>query len=338
MKRTVTLKEIADVAGVSTATVSYALNDNENVSEKTRLKIKAIAKEMNYLPNMSAKQLRTNDSKIVFAVLNTYGSKFNGSVLQEVENIFEDRGYQLLAVSGHMPEIIKTNIFDGGLLLNFNISDQEICELSQQINKPLILLSSDLKHPSVSSVTIDNQHGIKLVMAELLKSSHQKLCFFTGHDFSFNNKERLLSAKHYYEKWFKRSDFEVHTYKADFELNNAYAIAYELLSNKTYNAFVCFNDDMAFGVYRAAYELGLEVGVDLSVVGFNNGEMNDYMAPALTSVHIDKQQWAKQIVDQYFKVKEQPKSVIPGTTIATTLTVRGSIHYQKDATNIKDSL
>lgn len=328
MKTTITLKEIADVAGVSTATVSYALNDNENVSEKTRLKIKAIAKELNYMPNMSAKQLRTKDSKIIFAVLNTYSSQFNGSVLQEVENIFEARGYQLLAVSGHLPDIIKTNIFDGGLLLNFNISDPEIIELSQQIEKPLILLSSDLTRESVSSVTIDNRYGIKLVMAELLKSPHQDMCFFTGHDFSFNNRERLESAKHYYEKWFNRSDFDVHTYKADFELENAYAMAYELLANKTYNAFVCFNDDMAIGVYRAAYELGLEVGVDLSIVGFNNGKMNDYMAPALTSVHIDKNEWAKLIVDQYFNVKEQPKKIIPSIKIETSLKIRDSICYK----------
>ena len=136
----VTLKQIAEIAGVSTATVSYVLSGKRKVSKSTELKVQSVAKQLNYSPNLFAKQLKTGESFLIFALLNTYSSPFNGEALQEIEHSFEIQGYRLLAITGGLNEIIRANIFDGGIILNYHTTIEEIQTLEEAAGKPLILL------------------------------------------------------------------------------------------------------------------------------------------------------------------------------------------------------
>ncbi|MGX7417361.1 LacI family DNA-binding transcriptional regulator [Carnobacterium gallinarum] len=325
MSQTITLKQIADIAGVSVATVSYALNGSKKVSQKTRLLVLSIAKELDYTPNILAKQLRTDQSKLIFALTNNFSSTFNGAIMQHVEEEFEKEGYQLLALTGDIPEVIKTNIFNGGIVLNYQLTPTEVDQLAKAVKKPLVLLSGDFSGDSVASVSMDNELGMSLIMSEIQQSIHHNICFIKGPDSSFNNKERMLYAEKYYKELFNRDDFTIRTYDGDFQADQAYHLARELLANTDYNAFVCFNDFMTTGIYQAAYEQNLIVGKDISVTGFDNSFYAKTMTPRLTTISLDKRLWAKEVVKTYFGLVNHQQ--YEHTRIPVHLKKRLSINY-----------
>lgn len=324
MKKT-NLKEIAKIANVSVATVSYALNDQPQVSEITRAKIKKIAEELEYVPNLSAQNLKTSHSNLICAVLNTYQGNFNGDVLQEVQLLFSQIGYRLLAVSGSIPDIVKTNIIDGVLMLNYTSTATELTSFAKSLNqKPVVFLTNEINSPNASSVVIDNQLGIKYLMDMFRDSPHQKICFLTGNVQSYNNQERLAAAQKYYQHYYKKTDFDQHQYNGDFNSGVAYEIGKELLTTHDYDAFLCFNDDMALGIYHAASDLGIHVGEEISIAGFDDSYVASVVSPGLTTVHVDKKEWAQQVITQYTAIK-QGDSREQVIKLAPQLTIRKSV-------------
>lgn len=298
------LKEIAKVANVSIATVSYALNDRPQVSETTRARIKKIAEELEYVPNLSAQNLKTNNSNLICVVLNTYQGNFNGDVLQEIQLLFNQLGFRLLAVSGSIPDIVKTNIIDGVLLLNYTSTPTELTRFAKSLNsKPIVFLTNEIDANNSASVMIDNSLGIKHLMDMFRKSVHQNICFITGNEQSYNNQERYAAAKKYYKQYYKRNNFEEVSYNGDFNSEIAYEIGKNLLKEAKYDAFLCFNDDMAMGIYHAASDLGLTVGDDISVAGFDDSYVASVVSPGLTTIHVDKKEWAQEAISQYLKIR-----------------------------------
>jgi len=303
------LKDIATIAGVSIATVSYALNNSPQVSEVTRAKIKKIADELNYVPNLSAQNLKTNRSNLVCAIVNTYQGNFNGEVLQEIQNILEQKGYQLLSFSGVIPDIVKTDIIDGVIILNYRPKSEAMFkEFADGLQKPVVFMTSEVHSEYGASVVIDNPLGIRYLFDALVGTKHQKICFITGDDASFNNQERYSAAKKYYQKYYKKDDFEKHTYTANFDSVAAYHYGKKVLLEKKYDCFFCFSDDMALGIYHAANDLHLRVGEDLSIVGFDDSYVSSLVSPGLTTVHVEKKEWAEAVVEQYLNIKDKKQN------------------------------
>lgn len=323
-----TLKQIADIAGVSITTVSYVLTGKKKVSEKTRTRVISIMKELNYAPNLFAQNLRTNNSKLIFALTSTFSSVFNGEILGNIETEFEKYGYQLLALSSLAPSIISSNIFDGGIILNYAMTQDEIKIISDTIHHKMVMLSGDGLKNYINVVSMDNDSGIKQMLIEISKSVHNRLCFIQGSKSSLNNQERYSSAKKYYQQYFHLDDFEIRVFDGNFETLTAYNLALKLIKSKQYNAFICFNDAMALGVYQAAAELGVVVGKDISLIGFDNIFWTKHLTPKLTTINIDKKLWAQKIVESYLSISEQNTYFPNIVKIPTTLVQRESIAYK----------
>lgn len=324
-KRSVTLKEVAEIAGVSVATVSYVLNGKKKVGEKTRTKVTAILQQLNYIPNLSAQNLRTQDSKLVFGLVNSLSSTFNTEILAKINEELEKEGYQLLILSGHIPEITRTNIFDGGIVLNYNLSGDDLQELADHVHKKMVVLSGNTLSSFASTVSMNNEQGITLIMEELCDSPHQHVCFIQGAESSINNQERLAIAETCYQQLYHRDDFTIHVYDGGFSSDATYKIALHLLKNQNYDAFVCFNDSMALGVYQAAAELGLKVGEDISVTGFDDTFFSRHLTPSLTTIAIDKDLWAKEVVASYLAFTNESNHETTIKKIPATLIQRNSV-------------
>lgn len=322
----VTMKQIAEIAGVSVATVSYVLNKKKKVSKQTELRVLSVAQQLNYSPNVFAQQLKSKEPSFVFALLNTYSSIFNGETLENIEYYFEQHGLKLLVVTNGIDEVMKNTIFDGGIILNYHITEEEKNFLETFINKPLVLLSSQSKNHNIASVTMDNEAGMKLIINEMMKSKHKNVCFIQGPSSSYNNQIRVETVRRFYESNSERTDFDLRLYQADFLSESAYRLGLNLLKYENYDAFICFNDAMALGLYKAANELNIKVGEDISVTGFDNNFYADYIFPGLTTIDVDKKLWAKKVVEAYFAIKEN-KSDETQICIPTKLIKRGSINY-----------
>jgi LacI family transcriptional regulator len=238
---------------------------------------------------------------------------------------FELEGYQLVVISGQIPDIINTNLFDGTIILNYRTPESEIRRMADN-GVPIILLANEIEHPNISSVLINNDTGIKQLMQLYAKSPHQKLAFLTGDNNSYNSQDRQKFSETYYRQLFKRDDFLNHVYPAGFSVDLGYEVGYKLLKEGYYNAFFCFNDGMATGVYQAARELGIEVGTEISVSGFDDSPIAKTLLPSLTTVQIDKKSWGHEAVNNYLALREN-KKMPEKKRIETTLVIRDSVRY-----------
>lgn len=320
-----TLKQIAKLANVSVATVSYVMNGRDIVSEVTKQKVLSIANQLNYTPDIMAQSLRTQNSKLIFALVNTLSSVFNTSILSEIEEDFEQHGYQMLVLQGELPAVLKTNIFDGGIILNRDFPADQLETLTDLFQNKMVLLSDIDRLNNSNVVRMDNTMGMELAVSEIHKSRHQRVCFIQGLPTSANDIERYSSAEKAYQRLYHRDDFQIRIFDAHFLTEKAYSIAKHLLEDQLYDAFVCFNDGMALGVYQAAAELGLTVGQDISVIGFDNSFFAKHLTPTLTTIDIDKKLWAHEIVNSYLSVDDSNHQQM--VTVPTTLMKRHSIAY-----------
>ncbi|EHL2570966.1 LacI family DNA-binding transcriptional regulator, partial [Listeria monocytogenes] len=151
------IKDIAKKAGVSISTVSYALNGSPKVTEKTRKRIMTIANELNYIPNMAARTLKTRETKIIGVYLTNYGGIFYGTLLEGLTQTLYKHGYELIACSGTKTHrFLPEKMIDGAIILDANFPSSEIINYANRGHK-LVVLDRELTHENVSQVLLDNK-------------------------------------------------------------------------------------------------------------------------------------------------------------------------------------
>lgn len=298
MNKKASLLDIAKLAGVSTATVSYALNGSNEVSEKTRLKITKIAKELNYHPNKAAQGLRTRQSKLICMLINTFNSIFNGELVDDIREKLSNYGYSLVVIGDSSADLIDSQLFDALIIFNYSASKKTLTNLVQHTSIPIVIMANELDANNVENIVIDNRSAINHLFKYFERSPHQNICFFTNNKSSYNATIRLQECIDYMARHHSSIDVHEHLFNGKFELKSAYNIALKLLSTTKYNFFFCLNDMMAYGIYQAATELGLEIGKDISIVGFDNSpKSGELYKPKLTTVDSRLNTWSQEIVN-----------------------------------------
>ncbi|MFT8459911.1 MAG: LacI family DNA-binding transcriptional regulator [Liquorilactobacillus ghanensis] len=292
----ISLRDIAETAGVSTATVSYALNNSPQVSTKTRQKIQAIAASMNYYPNRNAQGLRTKHSKIICTLINTFTSLFNGSLVDKIRKELKALGYSLVVIDSSNIDLVDSQLFDGLIVFNYTTSNTQLIALLNHINIPVILMANEIDHPQTDCVVINNAQGMQLLVNLFTQSKHQHPAIITGPSDSYNSNIRLTSCKHAIQHLYPNFDFTKRIVDGNFETHKAQQIAATLLEQGV-NFFFCLNDAMAYGVYQAAAARNLKIGIDISVTGFDNNPFYlEHYLPRLTTIDPMIEHWGKRVV------------------------------------------
>lgn len=315
------IKDIAKAAGVSTATVSYALNGGTGVSEATRKKIQKIARTMNYTPFLSAQILVRQSSQLVCALVDSYETDTNNDLLQILEEQFQKAGYQMLTTSQVLPELQQSDLFSGIIVLDLGLTNKRRQQILA-LNRPTIFLAGATAEQSMSIMT-DNAGGMQLIFAEMQRSVHQRVCVIAGRKASYNNTQRLTALRELFATQRPDINFDEIVYPGYFSSQKAYQLGQKLMDQ--YDAFICLNDAMAFGIYRAAFERGLTVGQDLSVTGFDDVLMGAFALPGLTTVGFNHQKWAQAVVDQYLQLQNEEVTTTIHQLIPAELISRGSV-------------
>ncbi|MFT9038814.1 LacI family DNA-binding transcriptional regulator [Schleiferilactobacillus harbinensis] len=315
------IKDIARVAGVSTATVSYALNGGSGVSAETRVRIQKLAKEMNYTPYLSARILVSQSSQLVCALVDSYQTDANNDLLQILEEQFQSAGYQMLTTSQIMPELQQSDLFSGMIVLDLGLTNAKRDKI-MSLNRPTIFLAGAETEETISLMT-DNVGGMRLAYTEMRRSVHHKLCIISGRPDSFNNWQRVDALRTIMNREQPDFDFDQHIYPAKFSSWEGYHLGLKLVDH--YDAFLCLNDAMALGIYRAAFEHGLMVGKDISVIGFDNSLVDEYVLPGLTTIGFDRRHWAEMVVATYLRLA-RGEAISPRHQLITAeLIERGSV-------------
>ncbi len=300
----VTLKDISKETGVDVATVSRALNGNYGVHKDTRARVIAVAKRLNYRPNLMAKGLAEGRSRTLGLLVAAIG---DASILEQVRGV-EDAasaaGYHLLLCNSYLDVKRETlqlhSLLDKrveGLLIHpvEALSKEEIKDLADA-DIPVVLFHQVVGTSDFSSVCMNQFEGGMLAGKHLVELGHRRIAYLSGprgHGNFIEREKGFLKAVRLSKQ--EATPIIVHG-QPDFE--GGYRMAKSLLDqDRRVTAIFAANDTTAFGIAQAVFESGLSIPEDISLVGFGNVELAKVVRPPLTTIHHPKYEMGQAAVE-----------------------------------------
>ncbi|WP_410513501.1 LacI family DNA-binding transcriptional regulator [Paenibacillus sp. BR2-3] len=296
----ITIKDIAKAAGVSVTTVSRALNGYSDVNEDTRLKIRNIADQLGYSPNMAARSLISKKTKTLGLLLsNVTRDSSKDNIAYEVLCGINDRSGELdydLVLFSTTPQKQRVKSYktlcqergvDGVIIMGIRLDDPYLTEIVSS-DIPCVLIDITLQGPNVGYVTSDNTNGALTAVTHLLESGHRHIAMINGHTQADVSLLRLEGYRQALENYGIPFD-ESLVVDGLFSEHGGKEAAFKILSSRPdVTAFFCASDLMALGALQSVKESGKLVPEDISIIGFDNIDLTAYCTPALTTIHQHK--------------------------------------------------
>nr|WP_155272369.1 ribose operon transcriptional repressor RbsR [Xenorhabdus bovienii] len=299
------MKDVARLAGVSTSTVSYVINDNRYVSERVKKKVNTAIDELNYAPSALARSLKIKQTKTIGMLVTTSNNPFYAEIVRGVERNCYERGYSLILCNteGDVTRLIRSmetllqKRVDGLLIM---CSENAVLPNDFLLRYPLIpMVTMDWSPFYVSSDVIKDNSllGGELATSYLISQGFRKIACIAGPQDKTPARQRLAG----YRKAMKDAQLEIpegYEIHSDFEFAGGLSSMEQLLQlSKPPEAVFAGNDAMAIGAYQALHRAGLSVPDDISVIGYDDISMAPYMIPPLTTIHQPKDELGKLAID-----------------------------------------
>lgn len=282
------IKDIAKKAGVSISTVSYALNGSPKVTEKTRQKIMAIADELNYVPNMAARTLKKQQTNIIGVYLADYGGSFYGELLDGIKRGLAAFDYEMIVCSGQKSHLfIPERMVDGAIILDWTFKTKEIEGFADR-GFNMVVLDRKIQHDGVRKVLLDNKGGATLAIGKMINAGSQKVWLITGSN-GYDNNQRLEASAKELERFGVAYDIV----EGNFTEPSGYEAAGKIMEQTPALPIdiFAFNDEMAVGVYKYFENRPEVMGQDVRIIGFDNIELGQFLAPRLATISYSKHRW-----------------------------------------------
>jgi len=301
----ITIKEIAKLANVSAATVSYVLNNTGNISQETRKRVMEIVESHNYKANVVAKSLRTSSSNTLGVVVEDITVWNSSEIIKGISEFVEKNNKHLILtdlgllskIGSNFQEVVKykekinneiklllSAQVDG--IIYIGMHDREIDNVIDKIKKPIMYTYCYTNDNGGNYISYDNIDISYKIAETFIMNNHTKIAVICG----------SYDAKPSYKRFcgFKKAldDYSIpldpsYIKTANWDYDQGYKCAIELLEGKNPpTAIFAMNDLMAAGVLKAARELNISIPRELSVIGFDNRELSMFTWPALTTVKI----------------------------------------------------
>ena len=330
------IRDVARKARVSTATVSRTVNQVGTVDAQLAKRVwKAIA-ELGYYPNRQARALVSGRSRVFGLVVSEITNPFFPEIVQTFETLAVEQNYEILLTSTiHDPKRMELAVrrmiegrVDGVAILTFGM-EEELLEHLRFRNLPLVFVDVGPSAPRVSNIRVDYSHGIRQAVQHLAAMRHERIGFVTG-----PLKLRSALAR---EVAFEESMQEIGlAVSPDFIVEGNHRMdggkhALQVLSKlpERPTALLCSNDMTAIGVMREAYELGISVPDELSVIGFDDTRLADFMIPPLTTIQMSQKEIATLAFNALLKEVQRESPSPNGTEyiLKTQLILRNSTTF-----------
>lgn len=306
MMKRVTMQEIAKRAGVTKATVSMAVNGSKRIGEATGKRIMDIVRELNYIPNESARKLALGRSGAIAVI----APRYNGPFMMNILNAFEEKafatGRYLHSIQAYstmhkidireklLKQILYGRKADAVVLISLR-PDDETVELYKKEGIPMILLENRVK--GTHSINIDNEAGVYKAADYLIKKYGNKITFISSMPARSDDAElnpvydaRMNGFKSALKDNGIKFRNAMVAYTPNFEYNEAASAYKELKKNNTgINSILCSTGDkVAFGIIEAVKKDGLKVPGDIAVAGFDDFlPLTILSSPKITTIRQD---------------------------------------------------
>jgi LacI family transcriptional regulator len=294
------IREIARRAKVSTATVSRAINRVPTVDSQLARRVWKVVDQLGYYPNTQARALVSGKSRLFGLVVSEITNPFFPEMVQTFEELAVQNDYEILLTSTvHDAKRLKSSVrrmierrVDGVAILSFGMEESLLDDLRLR-KVPLVFVDVGPDAPRVTNIRVDYQNGIRQAVQHLAALRHKAITFVAG-------PMRLKSAVARKDA-FTRSMTEIGlTVNPEFVVEGNHTVEGGMQAlnklvglHRRPTAILCSNDMTAIGVMRQAYDLGIGVPRDLSIVGFDNIRLSEFMIPPLTTVEMSQPELAR---------------------------------------------
>lgn len=317
---TVTIRDVAKEAGVSTATVSYVLNNSRRVGDDTRQRVLQAAHRLGYRANITARNLQASETRLIgYSWRPTPTDQFNpilDKFLQSIAEAAARHDYRILAFPSldvheelsAYEEMMLIGQVDGFILTNTDFDDERVQALIRN-RFPFVSFGRANADWDFAWIDVDGAAGVMAATRHLVEQGHRRIAFLAWPGKSQTGHYRLQGYLNAMNAASLETDPDWVQLASNF-YDESYVAARRLLampSAQRPTAIIASSDLMAMGVLNAGWDVGLEVGRDLAVVGFDDAPIARFMRPPLTSLAQPVDDIGERLVAMLIdEINEQP--------------------------------
>ena len=286
----VTLRTIAEYLGLTPGTVSAALNNSaaaRSIPERTKKRILAAAKDLNYRPNYFARSLRLQRTYTIGVIAEEIGDSYGSLVISGIEECLRRNNFFFLTViHRHDPKLLQTY---AQMLLTRGVEGFITTDTSipEKLPIPTVAVSGHTRVDDVTNIVLDHKLAARLALTHLTDLGHEEIAFLRGHPLSSDSEARWSAVSETAKDLgiVIRPELTVQIDSTVSTPHLGYPFAKKLLARKErFTALFAYNDISAIGAIWAFREAGLRVPEDVSVVGFDDIAASSFNSPSITTV------------------------------------------------------
>ncbi|MDX1301416.1 LacI family DNA-binding transcriptional regulator [Photobacterium sp.] len=288
----ITIKDVSELAQVSQATVSRALNGHPTVKEENKIKVFKAIEQLGYKPNAFAQALASSRSNSIGMLVGSLDGPFYGPLMHTAENTVRQKNLHLIVTSGQESKtkesdsirFLQSKQVDGLIIHSDMLSDDELIKIAKETS-PTVILNRYIPELSENCICIDNELGGYLATKYLLDNGHEKIACITGQLSKIDSRDRLQGYRNALSEYGIPYDANL-IVEGRFDHEGNHETVRRLLDrNNEITAIFCQNDNIALAAYDVCSERNLSVGDDISIVGFDNDTYSQHIRPKLTTVN-----------------------------------------------------
>jgi len=329
----VTIKNVADISGVSTATVSRVLTRPEIVSAKTRERVLSVVQRLGYSPNPAAATLRTMRTNKIIVTVPNIANSFFAAIIRGAEHAAQKAGYAVLLGDtrndrdreDQYASMLLRREADGLIFLGHRLPPSLLPLIEQEGGSAPIVNGCEFSPTlPVSSVHIDNGEAARIAMEALYDLGHREIALLTGPLEGPLSRDRLEGAQRAAKA--RGQQHRLHIIPGHFSLESGKAMAGEFLKRGTgTTAFFCFSDDLAIGALAALRKARIACPDEVSVVGFDDIPMASFVEPALTTIRQPMEMIGRRTVETLLDILAGRQQSVISMTLPHKIVIRGSV-------------
>lgn len=330
-----TIKDIANLSGVSKSTVSRAINKKKYVSKKSRKKVLNIINETGYIPNNIARSLVTNKTYAIGLIIPDITNPFYSETAKIIEDTLRKLGYSLIIcntdnrsdLQNDYINILKQRKIDGIIFGSVRINDTNVTNLSLQ-ELPYITYHRKLANENSNYIVSDDITGIKIAVRYLVDLGHKNIAYISGPT-SFSTGINRLKGFIEARNIFNLNNGNDLIQKGGYSEYQSWQITKEIINlTPRPSAIIAANDLMAISALDCILHHGLSVPKDISLIGYDNINLASHARIQLTTISIDKKNMAKKTANLLIKeiinkknsskliqIKLKPRLIVRKTTM-----------------------
>jgi LacI family repressor for deo operon, udp, cdd, tsx, nupC, and nupG len=332
--RAYNIREVAQAAGTSVATISRALQHPQVVAPATLRRVLAVIEKLGYIPSAQPKMLRTARTHVIVALVPDISNPFFSEIIRGIEQVAHEHGYSVLLGDTQnsrdretaYAQLLATQQADGIITLLPHLPS-----IVATGRLPLVNACEYFKDSSVTRVFVDNRKAAQEATAYLLTLGHRDIAFVSGP----MNTQICVDRDAGYASALRAAKLERKpelTVLGDFSIESGMQAVEDLLAaRQAFTAVFCANDEMAMGALHALKEHGYRIPQDISVVGFDDIRYARHTDPPLTTVAQPKGALGRKAMELLLEILERPDTPARKVVLPTELIIRGSTGKRRRA-------